>query len=115
MRAGVMGAVLVVLVVASAGAGYLIGTNNHSTSTFTSISISTLTSILTSPHTSSQTVFAPITTTVNTGTSTTILATPIPGSSVETAAVFQGGCAYTIADNPNINRTRAPGGHNRLA
>ena len=114
MRAGVIGAVLVVLVVASSGAGYLIGTNNHSTSTFTSISISTLTSILTSSHTSSQTVFATITTTVNTGTSTTILATPIPVSSVETADVSLGGSPYTIAVNPNTNRIYVTVGSNGL-
>jgi hypothetical protein len=117
MRSEIVGAVLAVLIVASLGTGYLVGTGNRQTSTLTSLSTlvsidtSTLTSISTSTVKTSQTIVS-TTTTVSTATSTSIWETPIPITSIETGAISIGGSPSKIAVNPNASRIYVVGGTN---
>ncbi len=93
LRGVVTAIILVVLMAASLGAGYLAGSGSQRTETLT----------LTSAITSRQTVV--VTTTVeNTATSTQTAGSPIPVASVETADISIGGSPRTIAVNPNANR-----------
>lgn len=80
---------VIVLVIASAGAGYLVGRANERTVT----SVSTL---------------------VTTSTTTLIEGTPIPIASVETGNVSIGGSPYTIAVDPSASRIYVAGGSNVL-
>jgi hypothetical protein len=121
LRGEVVGAVLAVLLVASLGAGYFIGTGYHSVTTSTATSIGTTTlfntytlaSILTTTFTLGHTVYT-TTTTVDTATSTTVYGSPVPLSSVQTADVTVGGSPNTIAVNPSTDRIYVVGGSTSL-
>jgi hypothetical protein len=89
MRSDVIAVLLVVAILAGAGAGYLVGYANERTVT----SVSTF---------------------VTTSTTTMTERTPIPITSVETGNISIGGSPYTIAVNPNASRIYVAGGSNVL-
>jgi len=109
MRSGVIASLLVVAVLAGAGAGYLVGYANERTVTSASTLITTSTSTITFVSTVEQTTTA----TVNSAT-TIIGGTPIPITSVETGNVSIGGSPYTVAVNPNDSRIYVAGDSNIL-
>jgi len=109
MRNSAIASILIVIIVVSAGSGYLAGYANERTVTLVSASVGTSTSTITFVSTEVQTM----TRTVNAVT-TTIWGGPIPIASVETGNVSIGGSPSTIAVNPNASRIYVAGGSNAL-
>jgi len=109
MNNGVIASLLVVAILAGAGAGYLLGYANERTVASVSTFVTTSTSITTFVSTEVQAT----TMTVNTAT-TIIGGTPIPITSVETGNVSIGGSPYTVAVNPNVSRIYVAGDSNVL-
>jgi len=110
MKNGAIASLLVIALLAGAGAGYLVGYANERSITSVSTFVSTSTSTMTYVSTEVQTT----TITVNSAT-TLIGGTPIPIASVETGNVSIGGSPWaTIAVNPNASRIYVAGGSNIL-
>jgi len=96
MRKGVAGLLLVVLVVASLGVGYLAAASAQHTETITSTTASVRTSTVTSQLTTTSTATSTITSAIN--------GQPIPFASVETANITIAEGYDALAVNPNASR-----------
>ncbi|HMK82581.1 MAG TPA: hypothetical protein VK503_02590 [Candidatus Bathyarchaeia archaeon] len=119
MRVEIIAAIVVILILATLGASYIVNSGNRLTSTVTSTSITTTTYTLIEPSTVTSLQTVPVTmSTTNaetfTVTSTLTLVTPVPITSLETANVSVGGSPDTIAVNPDTGRIYISGESNIL-
>jgi hypothetical protein len=109
MKSGAIASLLVIAVLAGAGAGYLGGYATERNVTSVSTSVISAGSTITLVSTEVQTT----TITANSATSM-IGGTPIPITSVETGNVSVGGSPYIMAVNPNASRIYLAGETNVL-